>query len=78
MIIDVKRAVSDNRLVYFSHYRDGELWYETAFGEIFPVPIDDVGNAVLTKEDKALLFMRYMRRWNSAVNDENQSDWSLT
>lgn len=77
MMIDVKRAVSDNRTVTFSHYRDGELWYETAFGEIFPVPIDDVGNAVLTKEDKALLFMRYMRKWNAQVNDERQSDWQL-
>lgn len=28
----------------------------------FPVPLDDVGDATLEKEDKAIMFMRYIRK----------------
>lgn len=63
-MIDVKRAVSEKRTVRFTHYHDGNLWYETAFGEPFPVPVADVGNASFLVEDKAILFMRYMRMFN--------------
>lgn len=53
-----------NCKVRFVFYRDGQLWYEVIGGPTalnFPVPISDVGNATFNCEDKALLFMRYIR-----------------
>lgn len=48
--------------VKFQYYRDGNLWYQTETGVLFPVPISDIGNATFLAEDKALLFMRYLRK----------------
>ena len=61
-MISIKDMVMDNKKVTFSWYRDGEMWYTTESGFEFPVPLSDVGNAVLLKEDKAILFMRYIRK----------------
>lgn len=66
-MIDIKRAVSDNRIVTFKYYRDGSLWYETEFNELFSVPIEDIGNATFNKEEKAILLMRYMRKFNASL-----------
>ena len=60
--MDIKAMVSGGREVRFRSYREGELWYETECGFVFPVPIDDVGSAVMLGEDKAILFMRYIRK----------------
>ncbi len=51
-----------SRKVYFDHYSDNELWYITETGFNFPVPISDTGTGVFAKEDKALLFMRWIRK----------------
>jgi len=51
-----------DKKVRFSYYRDGELWYKTEDGFEFPVPLSDAGNAVFQAEDKALLFMRWIRK----------------
>ena len=72
-MIDIKRAVGskDKKLtVTFAYYRDGCLWYMTEHSELFPVPVDDIGNATFLAEDTALLFMRYMRKWNSKLEKE--------
>ena len=58
---DIKDMVKD-KVVRFSFYRNGELFYKTECGFEFPVPIEDVGDAVFLAEDKALLFMRYIRK----------------
>lgn len=64
-LVNIKRAVTDNNKVRFTYYRDGCLWYLTEFNELFPVPITDIGTATFKDEDKAILFMRYMRLWNN-------------
>jgi hypothetical protein len=69
-MIDIKRAISDDGRVNFVHYRDGSLWYKTGFDEVFPVPIDDIGNATFYANDKAILFMRYMRKFNESLAKE--------
>ena len=51
-----------NKKVKFVHYRDGNLIYEIEGGIKFPVPISDTGTATFCAEDKAILFMRYIRR----------------
>jgi hypothetical protein len=54
--------VKGHKKVKFSFYRNGELWYTTECGFEFPVPISDTGDACFLAEDKALLFMRYIRK----------------
>lgn len=50
--------------VHFEYYRNGELWYRTSETKLlFPVPIADTGEAMFMRNDKALLFMRYIRKW---------------
>lgn len=70
----IKELVA-NTEVHFTHYHDGNLWYEVRYGGTsedgrdvgvntfpFPVPIEDIGNATFKASDKAMLFMRYIRR----------------
>lgn len=49
--------------VHFQFYRDNQLWYETDSGFKFPVPISDTGTAAFNRDDKAILFMRYIRKF---------------
>lgn len=62
MTYNLKEMVSDNKVVKFKYYRDGNLWYEADNGFLFPVPIDDIGNATFLAEDRVMLFMRYIRK----------------
>ncbi len=61
MSYDIKEMVTDNKKVKFIRYRQKELWYITETGFEFPVPIEDAGDGIFLAEDKALLFMRYIR-----------------
>lgn len=67
-MIDIKRAVIDNSKVIFTKYFDGSLWYKTEFDEEFSVPVSDIGTATFGATEKALLLMRYMRKWNEMNN----------
>ena len=58
----ILEMVKDNKQVNFLFYRDSNLWYKTEDGFQFPVPIEDIGNATFLAQDKALLFMRYIRK----------------
>ena len=62
MISSLKDMVKDKKTVSFEFYRKGELWYSTECGFMFPVPIEDTGDGTFLKNDKALLFMRYIRK----------------
>lgn len=59
--MSIKDMVKD-KTVSFQFYRDQELWYQTECGFDFPVPISDIGNATFNATDKAMLFMRYIRK----------------
>lgn len=59
--MSIKNMVKDKQ-VNFEYYRDNELWYTTECGFKFPVPIDDTGTGVFKSQDKAILFMRYIRK----------------
>ena len=62
-ILTLKDMVKDNKKVVFEYYRDNALWYRTEDGFLFPVPISDIGTATFNREDKAILFMRYIRKY---------------
>lgn len=71
MKLTLKEIVKDN-YVRFRKYRKGVLTYaviivnntEEDEGGIyeFPVPIEDCGDADFIAHDKAILFMRYIRK----------------
>lgn len=60
--------------VHFMYYRDGALYYRTETNLIFPVPTSDIGNATFLNTDKAMLFMRYIRKFleTTKENDNGQ------
>jgi hypothetical protein len=68
----IKDMVSNDGQVSFVRYRDGELWYATDDGFEFPVPVADIGNATFLVRDKALLFMRYMRKHLQMIEQARQ------
>ena len=64
--MDIKDIVKDN-MVRFLRYRKGIAYYAVRVPAedadyAFPVPLDDIGDATLEAEDKAMLFMRYIRK----------------
>lgn len=58
----VKHMVSDGKRVFFVRARKGDLIYRTECGFEFRVPFDDMGDASFEKEDKAMMFMRWIRK----------------
>lgn len=56
------KTMLKDKVVTFVRYRKGELIYVTECGFEFPVPIDDTGDGVFKAKDKAMLFMRYVRK----------------
>ena len=67
MIADIKRHLGGD--VVFVHYRKGELWYRVeATGFLFPVPIADCGDGTFLPRDRAMLFMRYIRKAAEAAS----------
>ena len=61
------RVAGAARFLYFT---DGALWYETADGWKFPVPVADAGTGIFNATEKGLLLMRWMRRYI-----EEQATW---
>lgn len=59
--MNIKEMVKDKK-VFFVRYHKNELWYVTECGFEFPVPISDTSDAIFEKEDRALLFMRWIRK----------------
>ncbi len=70
MTYDIKEMVRDGRLVRFTRYFDGNLYYRTETGFEFPVPLEDTRGATFMAEDKAILFMRFIRK---AIAERSES-----
>lgn len=56
----IKELVS-NHIAHFKFYRDNQLWYQID-DFMFPVPIEDIGNATFNDVEKGMLMMRYIRK----------------
>lgn len=64
--MNIKDIIKGNT-VKFVEYRKGFLYYDVFMNDtwdtyIFPVPIEDCGDATFKCEDKAIYFMRYIRK----------------
>lgn len=67
--MNIKDLIKD-KTVHFQYARDKELWYKTTDGFMFPVPFDDMEKGTFLRNDKALYFMRYIRKQVQKVNEE--------
>jgi len=61
-VVSIKEMVAPGKVVRFVRYRKGFLWYVTETRFEFPVPVEDTGDADFLAEDKAMMFMRYIRK----------------
>lgn len=63
--MNITQLIKDNH-VSFVEYRKGFFYYRIKEPSdnyhIFPVPLDDIGDATLKFTDKAIYFMRYIRK----------------
>jgi hypothetical protein len=64
--VNIKEIVKDNQ-VNFLRYRQGVMYYTVRVpgnqaDHMFPVPLSDIGDATLHCQDKAIMFMRYIRK----------------
>jgi hypothetical protein len=64
--MNIKDIVKGNQ-VRFLRYRQGVMYYCVAVPGVpnefmFPVPLADAGDATLEAQEKAILFMRYIRK----------------
>jgi hypothetical protein len=77
LVRTLKEMVRDEQAVRFRYYRDKELWYATECGFEFPVPIDDTGTGIFMAEDRAILFMRWIRRHLALIEASRQQQDGL-
>ena len=74
-LLVLKDMVKDNKQVHFQYYSDSTLWYKTECGFVFPVPVSDIGNGThFLSQDKALLFMRYIRAYIKQLKENKYND----
>jgi hypothetical protein len=70
--MNIKKLIKDNS-VKFDSYRRGNFYYKIvdleqtalqgkSIAYLFIVPVDDIANATLLSEDKAITFMRWIRK----------------
>lgn len=77
MKVSIKDLVKGDNTVKFDSYRQGFFYYNVGLKEYhninsdvfvetakfqFPIPMDDIGTATLLREDKAITFMRWIRK----------------
>ena len=67
-MFDIKAMLKDKE-VTFVRYRKNELIYTTECGFEFPVPISDTGDGVFKAKDKAMTYMRWVRKQIERVNE---------
>lgn len=68
----IKEMVKDKR-VHFDFCRGTSLYYKTDDNFLFEIPISDLGDAVMPRDDKAILYMRWIRKQMEA-NKEGMAD----
>ena len=52
----------------FEYYHDSALWYRTSETNLlFPVPIADTGTTHFLRSEKAIFFMRWIRKYLASL-----------
>ncbi len=58
----IKDMVKDGKKVYFVKYKNEEFIYRTECGFEFIVPLEETKGGTFLAEDKAMFFMRWIRK----------------
>ncbi|NCQ51637.1 hypothetical protein GW796_07040 [archaeon] len=68
--MNIKEMVNNNKKVNFVKYHNLELWYVTECGFEFPIPISpsETGDTPFLAQDKAMLFMRWIKKHIDNIN----------
>ncbi len=68
----IKEHVNRGEMVHFEHFRDGEFWYRTDQGLLFPISLKEAlaGRATFLAHDKAIYYLRWIRRYVTACKQE--------
>lgn len=72
--MNLKEMVNNGKKVNFVKYQKENLWYVTECGFEFPVPISDTGDAPFNNTEKAMLFMRWMRKHIDYINQAKTTE----
>ena len=69
----IKEHVNEAQMVHFEYFRDEEFWYRTDKGLLFPISLKEAlaGRATFLAHDKAIYFMRWIRRYIAACKQES-------
>ena len=72
----IKEHVNQGQKVHFQYFRDSEFWYRTDKGLLFPVSLAEaqVGHATFLADDKAIYFMRWIRRYIELCKKESNEN----
>jgi hypothetical protein len=62
MDLNIKNHVNKGKKVHFQFYRMNVLYYKTELGLTFEIPISDTGTGTFPLEDKAINYMRWIRK----------------
>lgn len=60
--MNIKDIVKDGKRVTFRRIENDNLIYATEDGFEFRVPVEDTGDGIFLSDDKAIIFMRYIRK----------------
>jgi hypothetical protein len=61
-IPNIKDLVQPGKRVTFVRYHKNDLWYRCDDGFEFPVNVSDTNDAEFLAEDKAITYMRWIRK----------------
>lgn len=72
----VKQIVRNNQ-AKFVKYQDGNLWYQVICTDDdnkvhlfdFPIPVNDAGDGAFLSSDKAITYMRWIRKHVDYLNE---------
>lgn len=67
---DLKSRVKGT--VTFIHYQDQNLIYKCDDGFEFPVPLSDTGHTRFPATEKAMLFMRWIRKHMDLIQNKDR------
>jgi hypothetical protein len=68
----IKEHVKQGQMVQFQYFRDGEFWYKTDAGLLFPISLKEAqaGRATFLACDKAIYYMRWIKQYVEACRRE--------
>lgn len=63
-------VVGEDKKVKFIYLLNRQLWYRTNSGFEFPVPVEDTDGAKFLADDRAMVFMKWIRKHIVRLQEE--------